>query len=236
MRKLDYNEYKLCQMQAKIFEASLKYANFSSPMFIRRFMMSDIVYEFDDMSYLFKSSNIEDSILELNKAYKESTKSPLYTENQMYWIGYVYRALAILYNKSSKSIYKLFPAKEIIKYYNVFHTFFIEEACERMMETIGYEDSDYTKLGVKILKRLANEERMAGLLNKEYTINESSDYFDTYVLSTTNKKKTKAVGYISYDDSDATLLLSSDNKKYTKKDIEKLNILKDKKHKVVLSK
>ena len=42
MKKLDYNEYSVCRLQGKLFEASLKSNDSSSPIFIRRFMNSEI--------------------------------------------------------------------------------------------------------------------------------------------------------------------------------------------------
>ena len=41
MRKLDFNEYKICQIQGRLFEKSIECSKFSSPMFIRRFMTSE---------------------------------------------------------------------------------------------------------------------------------------------------------------------------------------------------
>ena len=46
-----------------------------------------------------------------------------------------------------------------MKYHDIYHTFDIEEAAERMMENVGYEKKDYTVEGVKILRRLVEEER-----------------------------------------------------------------------------
>ena len=42
MNPLNSIEIKLCQLQAKIFERSVKETNYSSPVFIRRFMFSEI--------------------------------------------------------------------------------------------------------------------------------------------------------------------------------------------------
>ena len=44
MKPLDSIEIKLCQLQAKIFEASVKNTTYSSPIFIRRFMLSNILF------------------------------------------------------------------------------------------------------------------------------------------------------------------------------------------------
>ncbi len=158
MRKLDFNEYKLAQMQARIFEESIERANFSSPMFIRRFMTSYDAKTIINKSFLAVSKDTREVIEDLNDKYQPSRKSPMYSKNQMYWIGYIFATLCFLYELSPKAIYKLFPAKEIVKYYNIYHTFDVEDAAERMMENINYVKKDYTIEGVKILKRLIAEE------------------------------------------------------------------------------
>ena len=49
MMPLEYHELCLCRLQAKIFELSVKDTNYSSPVFIRRFMMSKYVKVFDEL-------------------------------------------------------------------------------------------------------------------------------------------------------------------------------------------
>ncbi len=170
MRKLDFNEYKTSQMLASLFEKSIDDANFSSPMFIRRFMVSDFSKCFEDKSILVVSTTIDNIIEDLNVKYMASTKNPMYTKNEMYWIGYIYSALSLLYDLSLKRVYKLFPPKEIVKYYNIYHTFDIEEAAERMMENIGYTKEDYTQKGKAILKKLYLLDKLKKMIGKEVTV------------------------------------------------------------------
>ena len=170
MRKLDFNEYKICQIQGRLFEKSIECSKFSSPMFIRRFMTSEYAKTFANKSYLIGNINEDEIIDELNIKYQSSTKKPMYTVNEMYWIGYVYASISFLYEMSPKQVYKLFSAKEIVKYYNIYHTFGIEEASERMMESIGYENVNYTKRGVEILKRLYLLDELKKLIGQEVTV------------------------------------------------------------------
>ena len=154
MRKLDFNEYKLCQILGRVFEQSIELSNLSSLLFIRRFMTSEEAKCFFDKTYLVLSSNEEDIIHELNERYAPSSKKETLTKNEMYWVGYIYGALSFLYELPGKSVYRLFPAKETVRYYNIYHTFGIEEAAERMMENIGYKKADPTERGVQIMRRL----------------------------------------------------------------------------------
>lgn len=153
MKKLDYNDYSLCKLQGKVFEESLENISSSSPIFIRRFMNSKIALSFDNKSILVTSMDFKNIFDLINEEYGISSYgNKKYDKNELYWIGYIYRVLAIYYNKSSKSIFKMFPANEIIKYYYIYHTFDPEYAAERMMENIGYTE-DFDKKGLELLKK-----------------------------------------------------------------------------------
>ncbi len=166
MRKLNNAEYKSAQLQGELFEMSLDKAAFSSPMFIRRFMMSELAIGFVDKSYLVSSTSNEELINRLNNQYKPSTRRPLYTRNEMYWIGYIYAALCFLYSLNPKTAYKQFPAKEIREYYNIYHTYDIEQAAERMMENTGMS-RDINERAYQVLKKLMVREKLEGQLGKE---------------------------------------------------------------------
>ena len=61
MKPLTSIEIKLCQLQAKIFENSVKKTKYSSPIFIRRFMLSSIAKSFDEQTFLFQSISTEET-------------------------------------------------------------------------------------------------------------------------------------------------------------------------------
>ena len=159
MMPLNYNELKLCQLQAKIFELSVSLTNYSSPIFIRRFMLSNFAKSFDNKSYLNQANNIEDAFEILDDEYGiiNYGKSK-YTKDEMYWIGYIYRAISIRFNYSSKYVYKLFPANIIINYYPIYHTFDIVEAAERMIEEKEVDLSSNQEKALKYLRKMILEE------------------------------------------------------------------------------
>lgn len=209
MRKLDYNEFKICQILGRIFEKSIELSALSSPMFIRRFMNYGGNKCFFDKSYLLISSNLEDIIYELNDLYSKSLVKIVYTKEEMYWIGYIYGALVFLYDLSPKKVYKLFPAKEIVKYYKIYHTFDIEEAAMRMMENINYEVEDLTKRGVAIYKELIYIDKLKSLIGTkvEVSINGVLTSSGTYKVSwghlkdvTDLNRKNQKVIFISQKD------------------------------------
>ena len=155
MKRLNELDIQLCKDNGKVFEESLDRFKLSSPLFIKRFMYSDAAKLFDNRTFLTSSCDINDVFSLLEKQYlnKEFGREK-YSKNEMYWIGYVYRAISILCSLTSKNVYKLFPGKEIRKYYFIYHTFDIHYAIERMLETIDYSFDDDLYKGYKIYKRI----------------------------------------------------------------------------------
>ena len=252
MTPLSYIELKLCQAQAKIFEASVAKAYYSSPIFIRRFTYSSIAKSFDEKVFLYRSDSIEDIFNILDEEFGESQYGEIkYSPDQMFWIGYIYRCICIKYNLSSKSVYKLFNAKEIIKYYNIFHTFDIVDAAERMMESINYDNSSNQEKAYKVAKRLFYTEKLEDLLGKKvkvsidrpigyehngitYSLNyghikeikaPDNEYQDAYVLGIDKPVKNfegKVVAIINRkNDIEDKLVVCEENKDYSKEEIEK---------------
>ncbi|MBQ9520155.1 MAG: hypothetical protein IJR67_01620 [Acholeplasmatales bacterium] len=159
MMPLSYNELILCKLQAKIFELSVETTNYSSPIFIRRFMLSNFAKSFDNKSYLNQSNNLEDAFEELDDEYGISNYGKTkYSKDEMFWIGYIYRAIAIRFNFSSKFVFKLFPANIIINYYPIYHTFDIVEAAERMIEEKEVDLSSNQEKALKYMRKMILEE------------------------------------------------------------------------------
>ena len=52
MKKIDEEGLKLCALQAEVFANSLTVAQCSSPVFIRRFMYSEVVTRMDRSGFL----------------------------------------------------------------------------------------------------------------------------------------------------------------------------------------
>ena len=139
MRNIDYNEFLICRMVGDLFEMSITRSNLSSPLFIKRFMNNEeINSQFYSKVYLFISTSREQIIDEMNEIFKPSKNKYTYSNDEMYWIGYIYSCIAFLYEIPYKKVYELFNAREIRRYYPCYHTFGIEQAAERMMENIGY--------------------------------------------------------------------------------------------------
>lgn len=242
MKPLSSMEIQLCKKQAKIFEASIKSAEYSSPIFIRRFMYSSVAKSMDDELFLYTSNSVEDVFAILDQEFgKSSYGKEKYSEEQMYWIGYIYRCLSIKYHLSSKSVYKLFNAKDIVKYYNICHTFDIVDAAERMMESISYDSTSIEQKAYNLMKRFIYRDILNQYLNKTVTVimdNEKENLgqfpdFKTpdneiqkvYVLDRKKGQKEfngKVIAAIERDDDSQDILVVCDTERnYTKDEIIK---------------
>ncbi len=171
MKKLDFNERKLCQLQGKIFEESIDKVECSSLIFIRRFMQSNLSKKFDDYSFLVMALDINDCFYEIENEYGFSSYGKIkYSKNEMFWIGYIYRTLAIIYKLPSREVFKLFNAKDIVSYYNIYHTFDIEQAAEKMMESINYQIPDLEKDAYKLFKKLIIREKLEAIIGENIKV------------------------------------------------------------------
>lgn len=251
MKKLDYNEYSVCRLQGKLFEASLKSNDSSSPIFIRRFMNSEIARSFDDKSILISPLDINNVFDLLEEEYgKTEYGSKKYSPNELYWIGYIYRVLCFYYDRTSKAIIRLFTPTNIVKYYNIYHTFDPEYAAERMMEETNVV-CNYTVRGVQILKKLTISDELKSMIGKDvhvyidrpigynhegiiYPLNYGyikeiyagdGEYQDVYVIGVNNIIKEfdgKVIALINRkDDVEDKLVVCDKNENYSIEEIEK---------------
>ncbi len=253
MKPLSSIEIKLCQKQAKIFELSIDKTEYSSPIFIRRFMYSSIAKSFDNKLYLFTTESESDAFETLNDEFgKSSYGKEKFSKDQMFWIGYIYRCLCIKYSLSSKAVYKLFKANEIVKYYNICHTFDIVDAAERMMESIDYDTSTIEEKAYKIFKKIMYQEKLQQYLGKAvnvvvdrpigfnhngiiYSQNygyikdlkaPDNEYQNAYIVGVKKPLKVfegKVIAIINRtNDNEDKLVISNSNRKFTEEQIYKM--------------
>ena len=138
MNKLDHDLLLLSRIQGRIFELSLSNEE-SSPVFIRRFMNSDVADRMDRGFFLNTSQSETQVIEEINEQYGPSNfGQEKYTKDELYWIGYVYRYWAYIYKMSSSQIYRIAPASKMRQVYPVYHSLDPANAAERIMEAEGY--------------------------------------------------------------------------------------------------
>ena len=104
MRKIDEIGLKLCKMQADVFSASANETNCSSPIFMRRFMNSQVAQRMDLGGFLFEACDVNRIFEEIDAEFGESSYGKeKYSEAELYWIGYIYRYWSSIWLKETSN-------------------------------------------------------------------------------------------------------------------------------------
>lgn len=159
MKQIDETGLKLCKMQAKLFVASLTETDCSSAVFLRRFMNSAVAKRMDEGSFLFEAGSEKSVIDELNNEFGKSDYGNVkYAENELYWMGYLYRYWCYTYEKTSKQVYKIIKPSELRSLFFPYHSLDTGAAIERISEAKNQSKKDFTARGVDILREIINKE------------------------------------------------------------------------------
>ncbi len=143
MKKIDNDGLLLCGLQAKAFELSGTELHTSSAVFIRRFMNSDAAKQLDNMAVLQSSTQAADILKLIEEEYGRSEYgSVIYSPNELYWIGYIYRYFAYTYDKTSRQVYKIVKPKELRGLFLPYHTMDPAQAIDRILEAKGPANTD----------------------------------------------------------------------------------------------
>ncbi len=165
MKKIDEEGLKLCALQAEVFADSLKVTQCSSPIFIRRFMNSEVAARMDRKGFLLEVCDVTSIFNEVEAQYgPTSYGKERYGREELYWMGYLYRYWTYTYEKSSKQVYKQMKPKNLRKLYYPYHSLDPAQAIERILESSDRKEEDYTEKGVQILRRILEREKKANNL------------------------------------------------------------------------
>ena len=159
MRKIDEMGFKLCKIQADVFSASVNLTNCSSPIFLRRFMNSQVAQRMDNGGFLFEVCDVNQIFEEIDSEFGDSSYGKeKYSENELYWIGYIYRYWSYTYQRTSKQVYKIIKPKYLRELYYPYHSLDPSQAIERILEAKGACEEDLTARGVKIMRDIQKKE------------------------------------------------------------------------------
>ena len=128
-------QLKLCDIQGRLFELSAK-KKYSSVAFIKAFMTSATAKELDSKYNRMQWAGEEYLLEEVVSAAGESlTKSgEVFSDDILYWIGYIYRYWHYYTGEDSAKIYKQAPVETMKRNYMMFHTMDPELAIEDLKE------------------------------------------------------------------------------------------------------
>lgn len=155
MKEFDEIGLKLCKMQGEVFIRSLKGTECSSPVFLRRFMNSSVASRMDGDGFLFEMCDTGSIILEVEAEFGRTDYGQIrYSEEELYWMGYLYRYWCYTREKTSKHVYKIMKPKELRELYYPYHSLDPAQAIERILEAKQLTEDDFTRRGVMILRAL----------------------------------------------------------------------------------
>ena len=168
MREFDIDGLLMCKIQGKIFERSITEVNLSSPIFVKNYMNSLDAESMDRLIFL-NTCRYDTQILENFNKEKPYGRIK-YDNEEMFWMGYLYRYFSYTYELSSKQIYKIIPANALRKLYFTYHTLDVSKAIERILEarelTLNIKENYDTLLKTSIEKEIKEKGNYILPLNK----------------------------------------------------------------------
>lgn len=132
---MNENLARLCELQADVFEKSSSFTC-GSKYFMFRFFQSEVAKRIDEAGPAIPLPSAQEAIESLLEEYPslnerggKKLSSPL-----LRWIGYVTRAYSSLTHCPSFRLLKEIPIEKLVSLYDVYHTFDVEYAVERLKE------------------------------------------------------------------------------------------------------
>jgi hypothetical protein len=157
MKEIDAVGRTLCEIQARLFEKSLILFPGSSPIFVRRFMNSEVATHFDNGSFLFESVSDEAVFDWIESEYgKRASGQKHFNANQLHWMGYLYRYWAYTEEVQSKTVFRLCQSEEMASFYLPLHTQDPAAALDSIFLSKGIKREDLNALALALLKKQKN--------------------------------------------------------------------------------
>ena len=157
MKLMDEIGLKLCKTQAELFVSSITLTDCSSAVFLRRFMNSAVAKRMDEGGFIFEATTNESVVSEIDEEFGKTDYGKVkFSENEMYWMGYLYRYWCYTYEKTSKQVYRIIKPTELRELFFPYHSIDNAAAIERILEAKNSREEDLTERGVAILRRLSN--------------------------------------------------------------------------------
>lgn len=129
-------ELAQCDTLGQVFMLSA-HLGYSSENFIKVFMNSAIASKIDKEFHHLHWAGKQYIMSSLEDEYGDKlTKiGPIFDLETLYWTGHIYRYWHFLMNETSKSIYKMAPAKTMQTVYLMYHTMSSKMAIERLIDS-----------------------------------------------------------------------------------------------------
>ena len=135
MREFDINGMHLADYQGGLFAKSVTELNYSTPIFIRRFLHSSLLKRLDKQKAFLIDPEPLIGLEEINLEFGETSFGHTkFDEKAMYWVGWFTRYLSYTREISTNIVFKYFPYEKLISLYPTFHTQGEEWCFESLMD------------------------------------------------------------------------------------------------------
>lgn len=120
---MDELQLKLCDIQGRLFELSAE-KKYTSAAFVKAFMTSDTAKALDSEYNRMQWAGEEYLLEEVATAADDvlTTGGEIFSDDVLYWIGYIYRYWHYYNGEDSARIYKQAPVETMKRNYMIFHT------------------------------------------------------------------------------------------------------------------
>lgn len=140
MREFDREGLTLCEYQGRLFEKSAD-LDCSSPIFIRRFLHSDLLNTLDKNNSALLP-DINDAMENISNQFGKSEYGRIkFSKSSLFWIGYIYRYISYTREQPAYLIMKLFYYKQLNDVYYSYHTQDLEWCVASLLELNGLTES-----------------------------------------------------------------------------------------------
>ena len=164
--------HKLCSIQGRLFELSVKYG-FESNSFVKTYMNSDVAAKFNsayDRSQWMGEEYLLDELFNTHKLIKGKT----YSYDVMFWMGYTYAYWAINYVEACSKIIKIADPKKMAENYAGLHTISEDLAVQDLIMQHLTKGNNGTKIKEEIYKKVLKDTANSrpGITDYEKYLNE----------------------------------------------------------------
>ncbi len=152
MRKFDYEGMILAKYQGMLFEKSVE-LNCSTPIFMRRFLNSDLLRTLDENLSFVLSLDVNEGLDSINEQFGDSNYGTIkFLSKSLFWIGYMYRYISYTREVNTRLIMKFFDYNLMNDVYLTFHTQDPEWCIASLLDIKGLNEDIFNKN--KRLKKL----------------------------------------------------------------------------------
>jgi hypothetical protein len=145
MKQFDHNGLLLAEYQAKLFEKSYD-LRCSSPIFIRRFLHSELLEELDANNPANLTLDVNEGINRITEQFGETEYGKVkFSKSSLFWMGYMYRYISYTRGHTTGFVAKLFPYRQLNDVYYSFHTQDPEWCVRSLLELNGLTENIFDR-------------------------------------------------------------------------------------------